>query len=196
MKEDILEQIVEEYLAHEGYFVRHNIKFRPNPCDLGFVTNLHSNHSDIDVLAYHPTRTGPDKVLAVSCKSWQRGFDPRAVLAAIADSKKLGGKSARLRFRELTIPIWSLAFRRMVAEVTGTDCFTHVTAVARVRGDRSLWEQNPAFQEAMGGNPVRLLGFDRMIETIEPKLDTTLASTEIGRMIQIIRAAGLSIVPR
>lgn len=28
-KEDILEQIVEEYLTHEGYFVRHNIKYRP-----------------------------------------------------------------------------------------------------------------------------------------------------------------------
>jgi hypothetical protein len=26
-KEDILEQIVEEYLSHKGYFVRHNIKF-------------------------------------------------------------------------------------------------------------------------------------------------------------------------
>lgn len=29
MKEDILEQMVDEYLQHKGYFTRHNIKFRP-----------------------------------------------------------------------------------------------------------------------------------------------------------------------
>lgn len=28
-KEDILEQLVEEYLLHQGYFVRHNVKFLP-----------------------------------------------------------------------------------------------------------------------------------------------------------------------
>ena len=28
-KEDILEQIVEEYLIHQGYFVQHNLKFLP-----------------------------------------------------------------------------------------------------------------------------------------------------------------------
>lgn len=32
-KEDILEQIVEEYLLHAGYFVRHNLKFRPRSDD-------------------------------------------------------------------------------------------------------------------------------------------------------------------
>ena len=35
-KEDILEQIVEEYLTHRGYFVRHNIKFKPRD-ELPFV---------------------------------------------------------------------------------------------------------------------------------------------------------------
>ncbi len=28
-KEDILEQLVEEFLVHRGYFVRHNVKFLP-----------------------------------------------------------------------------------------------------------------------------------------------------------------------
>jgi hypothetical protein len=53
-KEDILEQIVEEYLSHQGYFVRHNIKFKPHQDHPAFIRNLDSNHSDVDVLGYHP----------------------------------------------------------------------------------------------------------------------------------------------
>jgi hypothetical protein len=37
-KEDILEQIVEEYLLHEGYFGRHNIKFLPRRDHPDFVS--------------------------------------------------------------------------------------------------------------------------------------------------------------
>ena len=29
MKEDVLEQIVDDYLQHLGYFTQHNIRFRP-----------------------------------------------------------------------------------------------------------------------------------------------------------------------
>ena len=49
-KEDILEQIVEEYLTHQGYFVRHNIKYRP--------ADFRQTPSDIDVLAVDPRRSG------------------------------------------------------------------------------------------------------------------------------------------
>lgn len=45
-KEDILEQIVEEYLLHQGYFVRHNIKYLPDKTHPDFVQNKDSNHSD------------------------------------------------------------------------------------------------------------------------------------------------------
>ena len=31
MKEDILEQLVDDYLQTEGYFTRHNLKFKPDP---------------------------------------------------------------------------------------------------------------------------------------------------------------------
>ncbi len=74
-KEDILEQIVEEYLVHKGYFVQHNIKFLPRKDHPDFVLNKDSNHSDIDVLAIHPRLSGPEAVMAVSCKSWQSGFN-------------------------------------------------------------------------------------------------------------------------
>lgn len=87
-KEDILEQLVEEYFTHRRYFVRHNIKFLPRKDHPDFVSNQDSNHSDIDVLAYHPTKKGADKVMAVSCKSWQVGFNPRTKLDEIQKTKK------------------------------------------------------------------------------------------------------------
>jgi hypothetical protein len=34
VKEDVLEQIVDDYLQAQGYFTRHNIKFRPDPMGL------------------------------------------------------------------------------------------------------------------------------------------------------------------
>ena len=51
-KEDILEQIVEEYLVHKGYFVQHNLKFLPRKDHPDFISNKDSNHSDIDVIGY------------------------------------------------------------------------------------------------------------------------------------------------
>ncbi len=86
-KEDVLEQIVEEYLIHKGYFVQHNIKFLPPKDHPDFVLNQDSNHSDIDVLGYHPTLQGDRKVVAVSCKSWQSGFNAAAEIRAIEGDK-------------------------------------------------------------------------------------------------------------
>ena len=77
-KEDILEQIVEEYLIHKGYFVQHNIKYRPDKNDRDFDSQKDSVHSDIDVLAINPRLSGPKRVLAVNVKSWQGGFDFRS----------------------------------------------------------------------------------------------------------------------
>ena len=73
-KEDILEQLVEEFLIHRGYFVRHNVKFIPRKDHIDFSSKLDSNHSDIDVLGYNPLIQGHERVWAVSCKSWQAGI--------------------------------------------------------------------------------------------------------------------------
>src|SRR5262249_16807880 len=91
-KEDILEQIAEEYLAHKGYFVQHNIKFLPRKDHPKFVSNQDSNHSDIDVIGYHPKKHGADKVIVISCKSWQGGFNPMAVIRDIEQNKKKRGR--------------------------------------------------------------------------------------------------------
>ncbi len=99
-KEDILEQIVEDYLIHLGYFVQHNLKFRPRQNHPDFVKKQDSNHSDIDVIGYHPKRSGNEKVLAVSCKSWQSGFNPASTIEAIKNGRKIAGREAWKGFRE------------------------------------------------------------------------------------------------
>ena len=119
------EQLVEEYLIHRGYFVRHNVKFLPQCDHPDFVSNQDSNHSDIDVLAYNPKADGYQRVLAVSCKSWQSGFNPKAILKQIEQNKKVSGRDAWKRFRELTSPKWSDAFIAAAAAETGTSQFTY-----------------------------------------------------------------------
>lgn len=192
-KEDILEQIVEEFLIHRGYFVQHNVKFLPRKDHPDFVTIKDSNHSDIDVLGYHPKLEGSAKVLAVSCKSWQSGFRPASAIAAIQGNKKIGGHMAWKAFRELTVPKWSEAFVHAVKDATAVDQFTHVTAVSRVIGDKSIWENHLPFQSALFGNPLQIVTFKEMMLEIQAKLTTTLASTEVGRMLQMFQAAGVRV---
>ena len=122
-KEDILEQLIEEYLTHKGYFVRHNIKYLPRKEHPDFVLNQDSNHSDIDVLAINPMLEGPNKVFAISCKSWQSGFNPSTELACIREKKKVRGREAWRGFRELVVPKWTEAFLKTVRELDSQKFF-------------------------------------------------------------------------
>lgn len=192
-KEDILEQIVEEYLVHKGYFVQHNIKFLPRKDHPDFISNKDSNHSDIDVIGYHPLIEGNRKVMVISCKSWQQGFNPVSELDAIVNGKVRRGRKAWQAFRELTVPKWSEAFVKAVKDATGSDRFTYVTAVTRLSGDKSVWETHEPFRQAIGGNPVTILTFREMVLEIQGKLTTTLAATEVGRMLQLFTAADMKV---
>lgn len=192
-KEDILEQLVEEYLLHQGYFVRHNVKFLPRRDHPDFISNQDSNHSDIDVIGYHPSRIGVDRVKVVSCKSWQGGFDPSAELRCISEGKVVRGRLAWKSFRELVVPKWSEAFLSAVESATGQREFTYVLAVTKVIGSRVPWESSASFSAALGGNPVRILDLREMLNEISPALSTTLAGTEVGRMLQLFKASGISI---
>jgi hypothetical protein len=189
-KEDILEQIVEEYLSHKGYFVRHNLKFLPSRDHADFNARDDSNHRDIDVLGFHPRLEGPAKVMAVSCKSWQGGFRPEYWLEAIRQNKTVNGRPAWKTFRELVQPKWSQAFRQAVSEATGVAGFTYVVAASHVRGNSCCWTQDNDFREALGGNPIEIISFHQMIAEINATLSQTLAATEVGRMLQLFRAAG------
>ena len=195
-KEDILEQIVEEYLLHQGYFVRHNVKFRPARDHDDFKPDKDSNHSDIDVIGYHPEKTGAGKVWVVSCKSWQAGFRPASLLDAISKKKKINGRPAWKSFRELTCPKWSQAFLKAIKDETGEDCFTYVTAVTRLKdekNDKNRWENHLPFRQAVGENPIQILTLVEMVCEIQERLNTTLAATEVGRMLQLFSAAGIHI---
>lgn len=94
------------------------------------------------------------------------------------------------------MPKWSEAFVKAVADATGTERFTHVLAVARLKGDRSTWESYRPFREALGGNPVTIWTFHDMVSEIQSELTTTLASTEVGRMLQMFQAAGIDLAPK
>ena len=192
-KEDILEQIVEDYLIQKGYFVQHNLKFKPRPDHQEFIKNQDSNHSDIDVIGFNPKLDGFDRVWAVSCKSWQAGFSPFFYLGAIKEKKRVNGREAWRGFRELTNPKWSEAFIDAVEAASGTREFTYVTAVTKVRGDREVWENHEPFRAALGGNPTKIITFSEMFREIRGGLTTTLAATEVGRLIQLIESSDIRI---
>ncbi|MBL7203842.1 MAG: hypothetical protein ISS63_05850 [Desulfobacteraceae bacterium] len=192
-KEDILEQLVEEYLLHKGYFVRHNIKFLPRRDHPDYIKIQDSNHSDIDILGYNPNLEGPSRVMAVSCKSWQHGFNPESELRHIREERVIRGRDAWKSFRELTKQKWSEAFISIIQRETNSAQFTYVLAVARLKGDRKVWENTPEFIHAINGNPIIIVTFREMVSEILPKIGTTLASTEIGRMLQMFNASDLSI---
>ncbi|MCF2905027.1 hypothetical protein L0666_08510 [Octadecabacter sp. CECT 8868] len=190
-KEDILEQVVGEFLLSRGYFVRHNIKFRPRTDHPDHDTQKDSNHSDIDVLGYNPNKTGSDRVVAVSCKSWQSGFRVATKISELENDKTVGGRKAWQAFRELMVPKWTEAFIDTIEAATGTRQFIYATAVTRIRGDKESWETYPRFQAALAGNPVWLLSFESMVTELNADPSRTLAGTEIGRLLQLFRAAGM-----
>lgn len=78
-------------------------------------------------------------------------------------------------------------------ETTGTRKFTYITAVTKIKGDKTVWETNEKFRQALGGNPIEVLDMHSLLEAVLPKLTTTLANTNIGRMLQLIKAAGIEI---
>jgi hypothetical protein len=189
MKEDILEQLVDDYLQSKGYFTRHNIKFRPRKDHPDFVTKQDSNHSDIDVLAIHPNLTGTDRVWAVSCKSWQSGFKVETKLTELRENKVVSGREAWQFFRELMRSKWSEAFIDAIECATGSRQFTYVLAVTVIHGQRAKWEKNLDFISAMEGNPILLIELSEMLDHIKNLSTTTVASSEIGRVLQLMKAA-------
>ena len=196
-KVDILEQIVEEYLIMKGYFVQHNIKYRPDKSGPDYVSKLDSVHSDIDILAVNPTMKGKSRVLAVNCKSWQGGFQPLNEIQEF-EMPKTKNRARWKSYRGLTNPKWSDAFSSKIRCLTGSHIFTHVTAVTKVKPRKgysekqliNAWQTYKPFSEILNGNPVRVLTLIEMINAFNVTVGQTPASSEVGRLIQVLRAAG------
>ena len=189
MKEDILEQIVDDYLNNEGFFTIHNVKFKPAKTP-DYSIKDDSVDSDVDVVGLHPKRDGADRVLVVSCKSWQRGFDPKAWINAIEGKKIRGGREAWRGFRELEKPKWGDALVAKVEELTGATQFTYITAVTKLIGSKTAWQEHAPFQENLHGNPIKILTLHEMLDTIYGKAKMAVAPSEVGRLLQVIKASG------
>lgn len=135
--------------------------------------------------------TGSDRVKVVSCKSWQSGFNPTTKIREFEENKIVGGREAWRGFRELVNEKWSEAFVKAVYDVTGQTEFTYITAVTVLKGSRDEWENYQKFQQLIK-NPVKILTVSEMLEKIYTGIDTTLAPSNIGRLLQIIKASGWS----
>ena len=193
MKEDILEQLVDDYLQAKGYFTQHNLKFKPGVGCVGYDAPQDCVPSDIDVIGFHPRLGPPDNVWVVGCKSWQNGFEVRQILDAIDRNKKVGGKEAWRQFRELSKDKWAAAFMDAVEKATGTRRFTYVTVVTLLSGGdsaKATWTKRADFSARLEGNPIVLLSLAEMLEEVFPKLGTTVASSQFSRSLQLIKASG------
>lgn len=190
MKEDILEQLVDDYLKFNGFFTAHNIKFLPASDAPDYVKKDDCVASDVDVIGYHPMRTGVDRVWVVSCKSWQAGFDPRERIASIGANKMVSGREAWRSFRELVKKKWADGLIGAVEALTGSAEFTYVTAVTKLRGDAGIWQEHAPFRDNLRGNPIRILTLQDMLSDLYKHMNTTVASSEVGRLLQVIKASG------
>jgi hypothetical protein len=192
VKEDVLEQIVDDYMQFNGYFTTHNVRFRPRKDHPDYTSSRDSVPSDVDVVGYNPHLDGKDRVVVVTCKSWQTGFDAGAKLAELRGEKANPKRATWQHFRELWVPRWSEAFRSTITELTGEQNFTYRIAVTRLKGDREAWSLDPTIKANLSGCSVGFLTLEEMWATMLDELTTTPASSEIGRLAQLLKAAGLT----
>ena len=191
MKEDILEQLVDDFLHTRGYFTRHNVRFQPYKNHPDFTTSQDSVPSDIDILGMNPHKKGSERVWAVSCKSWQAGFRVPTMLTELKENKIRSGRESWKFFRELIVPKWSEAFCDTVFRETGSWKFTHVIAVTRLSGDPKEWQSNEKFIRALRGNPLRLISLSEMVTDMLPSIKRTPSGSDLGRTLQLLLASGI-----
>ena len=87
-------------------------------------------------------------------------------------------------------PKWSEAFCEKIYEQTGSKKFTYFTAVTKVSGARNSWESNPEFLKNLQKNPIQLLSVTELMTEMSAEIDTTVAPSQVGRLLQVIKASG------
>jgi hypothetical protein len=128
----------------------------------------------------------------VSCKAWQTGFDATVKLEELRRERPNPKRETWRHFRELWVPKWSQAFRAKITELTGTETFSYRIAVTHLRGDPDAWAQDPLITQNLAGCSFGFLTLETMWATMLDELKTTPASSEIGRLAQLLKAAGLT----
>jgi hypothetical protein len=182
LKEDVLEQIVEDYLQMEGYFTTHNVKFKPSPDHPEFNLRADSVASDVDVLGYSPRKEDPERVVVVSCKAWQSGFAADRILAQLYGRAPNPKRETWLSLRELWSEKWAAGFVAEIERLTGTDRFTYYLAVTRLSGDPTAWENDRRIRKNLKGNPLKFLTLEEMWTRVVDTVAKTPASSEMGRL--------------
>jgi len=89
-------------------------------------------------------------------------------------------------------PKWPEAFVDAVENLAGTRHSSTSPPSRASRGDPRLWEKYPRFRTALNGNPVRIWSVAMMLEDLCPSLNTTVASSQLGRLLQLLKACGWS----
>lgn len=146
----------------------------------------------MDVVGYHPTVLGAQRVMVVSCKAWQSGFDADAKLAELREEKKNPKRSTWRQFRELWVPKWSEAFRQAIFDLTGESEFAYRIAVTRLRGNSNAWAEDKTISTNLSSCSIGFLTLKEMWSAMLHELTTTPAPSETGRLAQLLKAAGLT----
>lgn len=212
MKEDILEQLVEDWLVSEsGWFVKHNLKFRPDPGCEGYESKKDSVHSDIDILALSGVKTGVERVALITCKSWQDGFSPRTWIAKLEAEASYHEPSVAFKareewksFRELVSLKWMKAFVSQVERETGQRDFTYIVAVTKTTGrpeERSRFENSTIIRDrfrSIGSEmELKIVTLEEIIKQyllrLRNKVTPSLESTDVGRLLQLMAAAKIDL---
>ena len=191
MKEDILEQIAADYLNLTGYFTQTNIRYRPSKTDPEWNGKKDGVYSDIDIVGFNPLKSPPQRVVAVSCKSWQEGFWAQWEIEAISDhGREFSGRERWKTYRELASPKWARAFRRKIKELTGESRFEHwivCTKFCDPQKERA-WTKNAEFRKNLTPY-LRIVPLDTIFYETKRQTGTTPANSELGRLIQLLKAA-------
>ena len=215
MKEDILEQLIEDwYVTNSGWFVKHNIKYRPDKSHKDYEHRKDSNHSDIDILAYSPKVDSPENVHVISCKSWQDGLNLKDLFEIINNEAKYNNKNQAgfqkregwKRFRELVSDKWIEAFVNKIEEETGQRDFTYKIAVTKIKNNKNNYLSkiinNEKIQKRFTDNNAKIKIeiielkdiLKQTLNRLKCKETTVLEMTEIGRFLQLIEAAEMDII--
>ena len=193
MKEDILEQLVEDYyVSKPGWFVKHNVKYRPCKKHPDYNPRQDSVHSDIDIIAVDKIS---GNVEVVSCKSWYDGFRIKDMLIWIKN------KDIR-RVRELVSDRWKESFLKTIKKETGKKDFTYVIAVTKLSQEEEKSKEEKfkleqeitkAFKAKNSNVKLKIITLEQIVDETKKRISEKETpypeSTDIGRIVQLFMAA-------
>jgi hypothetical protein len=213
MKEDILEQIVEDWqLSQKGCFVKHNIKFRPNINSKDYISSKDSVHSDIDILSININYDINDykRVSVFNCKSWQKGFNVKYFYEnlmndAIVTYNLIHGHKSFKYFREFVIDKWREAFINAIFEETNCKKFTYYVVCTKItnnkNNEKELFENSELIKNLFFGNGaeinIKIITLAELLydykHRINKKVTNYTEATEVGRLLQLIEASDVDL---